>query len=189
VDAPCLQGLDSERASDRLRSYIRPVVAVAHDRGQDGLRNARAKHASDLESHWVPRLVSRFEIDRSHQLFSHKQASGLPGRGNDCSFRASEEVCEEATRLTGLGRLGLVRPILLFVPPAEPILPSRPTPAFGRRAQGLSCSLPRRRPGEGRDDVGGGDARRPHPRSRYLTKSSGKCSSSREEAMRRQLIP
>ena len=34
--------------SKRLRSYVRPVVAVAHDRCRDGFRNASSKQEGDL---------------------------------------------------------------------------------------------------------------------------------------------
>jgi hypothetical protein len=40
--APCLQEV-AWRGSKRLRSYVRSVDAAAHDRCQDGFRNASSK--------------------------------------------------------------------------------------------------------------------------------------------------
>src|SRR5207237_4415637 len=54
--------------SDRLRSYVRSVVAVAHLRCQDGFRDTSSKQYGGIEHHWVPRSVSRLGIDRSHHL-------------------------------------------------------------------------------------------------------------------------
>src|ERR1700674_5887786 len=79
--APGLQEAGAERrGSDRLRSYVRSVVAVAHDRCQDGFRDARSKHLGDIEYRWVPRSVSRLGIDRPHHLLRLEQASGLSSR-------------------------------------------------------------------------------------------------------------
>ena len=80
--APCLQELCS-CGSDRLRSYVRSVDAVAHDRCQDGFRDARSKHNRDVgHRRWVPRSVSRLAIDRSHHLLRLEQASAS-ARGED----------------------------------------------------------------------------------------------------------
>ena len=73
------------RGSDRLRSYVRSVIAVAHDRCQDGFRDASSKQRSDLGCHWVPRSVSRLGIDRSRQLLLLEQAPAFPA--GDCSCR------------------------------------------------------------------------------------------------------
>src|SRR5579862_8322785 len=55
--APGLQVALAQRArggaaceTDRLRSYVRSVVTVAHDRCQDGFRNASSKQYCDLET-------------------------------------------------------------------------------------------------------------------------------------------
>ena len=80
--APCLQELCS-CGLDRLRSYVRSVDAVAHDRCQDGFRDARSKHNRDVgHRRWVPRSVSRLAIDRSHHLLRLEQASAS-ARGED----------------------------------------------------------------------------------------------------------
>src|SRR5262245_65732270 len=54
--APCLQE-GGGGASDRLRSYVRSVVAVAHDRCQDGFRDASPKQGSGLGGRWVTRGI------------------------------------------------------------------------------------------------------------------------------------
>jgi hypothetical protein len=66
--------------SDRLRSYVRSVVAVAHDRCQDGFRDARSKHPHGVFCQWVPRIFSRLGIDRSHSSTRASSASGMRGK-------------------------------------------------------------------------------------------------------------
>jgi hypothetical protein len=78
VDGPLLASALAECGSDRLRSYVRSVVAVAHDRCQDGFRNTSSKHfcgiAAPLRS--TECLASR--IDRSHHLLLLMQVPELP---------------------------------------------------------------------------------------------------------------
>src|ERR1700733_15312173 len=61
--APGLQEL-GEGASKRLRSYVRSVDAVAHDRCQDGFRDTRPKQKFGIELALGSLGVSRFR-DRS----------------------------------------------------------------------------------------------------------------------------
>jgi hypothetical protein len=48
VDGPRLARFGAAYGSKRLRSYVRSVVAVAHDRCQDGFRDASSKQEGDL---------------------------------------------------------------------------------------------------------------------------------------------
>src|SRR5690348_15844030 len=61
--APGLQERRWRCGSKRLRSYVRPVDAVAHDRCQDGLRDASPKQFGGVEpttgSHGVSRALDR----------------------------------------------------------------------------------------------------------------------------------
>jgi hypothetical protein len=54
--------------SDRLRSYVRPVVAVAPDRGQDGFRDTRSKQTGGLSLPWDHAEFRVSWIDRSRHL-------------------------------------------------------------------------------------------------------------------------
>jgi hypothetical protein len=79
--APSLQEM-SKAQPDRLRSYVRSVDAVAHDRCQDGLRDASSKHERDL---WSVRPLDPSEClaswDRSITPSAFlKQASALDVR-------------------------------------------------------------------------------------------------------------
>ena len=112
--APGLQEL-SGRASDRLRSYVRSVVAATHDRCQAGFRDASSKQSRGLGCHWVPRSVSRLGIDRSHQLLRLEQASGLAGGGDRSSCRRRGHVS-----------LGAAPPIMIEAIPSEPPSLARP---------------------------------------------------------------
>ena len=72
--APGLQEVEQARP-DRLRSYVRSVVAVAHDRCEDGVRDMSPRtvwrfRVVPLDS--MEYLMSR--IDRSHHLLLLKQA-------------------------------------------------------------------------------------------------------------------
>src|SRR5712664_4003927 len=79
VDGPLVARVCSCE-SDRLRSYVRSVVAVAHDRCQDGFRDARSKQPNGVFCQWVPRIVSRLGIDRSHSSTRASSASGMRGK-------------------------------------------------------------------------------------------------------------
>src|SRR5260370_27302256 len=79
VDGPLVARVCSCE-SDRLRSYVRSVVAVAHDRCQDGFRDARSKQPNGVFCQWVPRIVSRLGIDRSHSSTRASAASGMLGQ-------------------------------------------------------------------------------------------------------------
>src|SRR6516225_7651937 len=61
--------------SDRLRSYVRSVVAVTHDRCQDGIRDVSSKQHGGVEV--MPLGLSECltsRIDRSHHLSLFEQA-------------------------------------------------------------------------------------------------------------------
>jgi hypothetical protein len=74
VDGPLLTRGAAARGSDRLRSYVRSVDAVAHDRCQDGFRDVSSEQDSGFECHWVPRSVLRLgSIDRTICCFSSKR--------------------------------------------------------------------------------------------------------------------
>ena len=61
-----------------MRSYVRPVVAAAHDGGQDGFPRREFQTGSRLVMPLGPRNVSRLGIDRSHPPLRREQACGLP---------------------------------------------------------------------------------------------------------------
>src|SRR5215468_3723448 len=67
VDGPRPARGGAARGSDRLRSYVRPVDAVAHDRCQDGFRDMSSKQYGGFEDcHWIVRSVSCLgSIDRT----------------------------------------------------------------------------------------------------------------------------
>ena len=79
VDGPRLARAVAGWGSDRLRSYVRPVDAVAHDRWPRWFpRREFQTGARFLECHWVPRSVSRLRsID--HTICSSR-ASYRPRR-------------------------------------------------------------------------------------------------------------
>ena len=124
VDGPLLARARAGCASDRLRSYVRSVVAVAHDRCQDGFRDARSKQCSGFGSHWVPRSVSRLGIDRSHQLLRLEQASGLRRRSDRSSCRRRGL---EATLSLG-GLLACAHPLFGCAAAEPSFVPTHATP-------------------------------------------------------------
>src|SRR5215470_1927076 len=67
VDGPRPARGGAASGSDRLRSYVRPVDAVAHDLCQDGFRDMSSKQYGGFEDcHWIVRSVSCLgSIDRT----------------------------------------------------------------------------------------------------------------------------
>ena len=70
--------------TDRLRSYVRSVVAVAHDRCQDGFRDASSKHNRGIGKSDGFHGVSRV-WDRSITLICIVSSKLRPQREGGCS--------------------------------------------------------------------------------------------------------
>src|SRR5215218_4878959 len=74
VDGPRLARGEAACGSDRLRSYVRSVDAVTHDRCQDGFRDASSKHVRGVEPPLGPAECLASGIDRSRHLLRLEQA-------------------------------------------------------------------------------------------------------------------
>ncbi len=70
--------------TDRLRSYVRPVVAVAHDRCQDGFRDASSEHNRGIGNPAGFHGMSRV-WDRSITLICIVSSKLRPQREGGCS--------------------------------------------------------------------------------------------------------